>query len=137
MILVYSLYLISLRKGNKNNNFLNIFLTPTRYNATILAYGQTGSGKTYSMGTAAQCNTENQGIVPRFTENLYQWIETNGGKPKYKVKVSFLELYHEDIIDLLNTNNASSVNIREDVFGNISWSGVHEQVVDNAADLLK
>lgn len=89
------------------------------------------------MGTSAQCNTVNQGIVPRFTENLFQWVDSHGGQSKYKVKVSFLELYHEDIIDLLNTNAASSVNIREDVFGNISWSGVHEQAVSNATDLLK
>lgn len=100
---------------------------------------QTGSGKTYSMGTSDTTNNpEQQGIVPRFTHNLFHWIsnqqQTN---VKYKVKVSFLELYHEDIIDLLSTNPASCVNIREDVFGNISWSGVHEQLVQNANDLLE
>ncbi|GAA5815158.1 hypothetical protein MFLAVUS_008664 [Mucor flavus] len=109
------------------------------YNATILAYGQTGSGKTYSMGTSDNNNSsesEEQGIVPRFTKNLFQWITNQQTNIKYQVKVSFLELYHEDIIDLLSTNPASCVNIREDVFGNISWSGVHEQLVHNVADLL-
>lgn len=89
------------------------------------------------MGTSTRSDPVHQGIVPRFTENLFQWIQNAGDPTKFKVKVSFLELYHEDIIDLLNTNAAASVNIREDVFGNISWSGVHEQPVGNAADLLK
>ncbi|KAI8078398.1 P-loop containing nucleoside triphosphate hydrolase protein [Thamnidium elegans] len=108
------------------------------YNATILAYGQTGSGKTYSMGTSDinNCDSKDQGIVPRFTKNLFHWITNQQTNIKYQVKVSFLELYHEDIIDLLSTNPASCVNIREDVFGNISWSGVHEQLVHNVADLL-
>lgn len=54
----------------------------------------------------------------------------------YKVRVSFLELYNEDIIDLLNINN-TNITIREDVIGNISWSGIHEQEVKESKDLLK
>jgi hypothetical protein len=95
------------------------------------------------MGTSINTNSsqEDNGIVPRFTENLFKVIGEDQDK-KYQVKVSFLELYNEDIIDLLNlvapaTTTASAVNIREDVFGNISWSGVHDQLVQNSVDLLK
>ncbi|CAO3612981.1 unnamed protein product [Mucor hiemalis] len=91
------------------------------------------------MGTSGDLSQEqNHGIVPRFTENLFQWIASaeRDEATKYQVKVSFLELYHEDIIDLLNMSTSSQINIREDVSGNITWSGVYEQLVENAADLL-
>ncbi|CAO3700031.1 unnamed protein product [Rhizopus microsporus] len=108
------------------------------YNATVLAYGQTGSGKTYSMGTSYhQQDPKHYGIVPRFAENLFYWIQTqtNNSNTSYKVRISFLELYNEDLIDLLNINN-NSITIREDSLGNISWSGVHEEVVHDTKGLL-
>ncbi|KAL7312560.1 hypothetical protein PS15m_008312 [Mucor circinelloides] len=113
------------------------------YNATILAYGQTGSGKTYSMGTSttADFSAEHVGIVPRFAENLFNWVECqqnqHDNNTQYSVKVSFLELYNEDIIDLLNTNNKNaSITIRENANGNITWSGVQEELIQGSADLL-
>lgn len=101
---------------------------------------QTGSGKTYSMGTDCQKQDENQeGILPRFARNLFHWIEQQQSlsTATYQVKVSFLELYNEDIIDLLSNNPSSNITIREDVNGNISWSGVHDEAVQGSADLLK
>ncbi|GAN04848.1 kinesin, motor region protein [Mucor ambiguus] len=113
------------------------------YNATILAYGQTGSGKTYSMGTSttADFSSEHVGIVPRFADNLFDWIKCQQNKPdnntQYSVEVSFLELYNEDIIDLLSVNNKNaSITIRENANGNITWSGVQEERIQGAADLL-
>ncbi|KAI8091428.1 P-loop containing nucleoside triphosphate hydrolase protein [Gilbertella persicaria] len=108
-------------------------------NATILAYGQTGSGKTYSMGTAGHTDSihSDSGIIPRFAENLFAWIENQQNNTAYQVKVSFLELYNEDIIDLLNPKEMNSViSIREDANGHISWSGVHEKPVQKSTDLL-
>ncbi|KAL9553340.1 hypothetical protein MBANPS3_003339 [Mucor bainieri] len=105
--------------------------------------GQTGSGKTYSMGTSttADFSSEHVGIVPRFADNLFNWIKCQQNQPdnntQYSVKVSFLELYNEDIIDLLNVNNKNaSITIRENANGNISWSGVQEEPIQGAADLL-
>lgn len=84
------------------------------YNATVLAYGQTGSGKTYTMGTgfeptAQQESTDDgsQGIVPRAVHHLFDGI----GKRKpleFKVTAQFLELYNDDIIDLLNESQINS-----------------------------
>jgi hypothetical protein len=107
-------------------------------------HSQTGSGKTYSMGTSGsssisqQVIAESSGIVPRFTNHLFRWIEAQSSNTTtYQVKVSFLELYNEDINDLLNIKeNGANISIREDANGNISWSGVHEQVVQGSADLL-
>jgi hypothetical protein len=117
---------------------------------------QTGSGKTYSMGTSFDngIHREQQGIVPRFISDLYQQMEAQKSQSpdfQYQVSVSFLELYNEDLIDLLNrqpnqrrrsalgmpTPDAIEVSIREDVFGNIYWSGVREEPCADPEELLR
>lgn len=88
--------------------------------------------------TRQQVIVENSGIVPRFTDHLFRWIEAQSSNTtSYQVKVSFLELYNEDINDLLSTKeNCANISIREDANGNISWSGVHELAVQGSADVL-
>ncbi|KAG1350738.1 hypothetical protein G6F62_003179 [Rhizopus arrhizus] len=124
------------------------------FNATILAYGQTGSGKTFSMGTGleATVNPEHEGIVPRCIVDLFRKLheqsESNEGF-RYEVYVSFLELYNEELIDLLNPHTAMKkkgtlpanvvpieVTIREDIAGNIYWSGVKEELCQSPKELL-
>ncbi|KAI7861727.1 hypothetical protein BDF14DRAFT_1865224 [Spinellus fusiger] len=122
------------------------------FNATILAYGQTGSGKTYSMGTSLENSTDpqNEGIVPRCIVDMFQKLQERTETTtdfKYEVYVSFLELYNEELIDLLNphtankrkgnaTANPVEVTIREDVAGNIYWSGVKEEQCFTPDELL-
>ncbi|ORY99875.1 hypothetical protein BCR43DRAFT_125573 [Syncephalastrum racemosum] len=124
------------------------------FNATILAYGQTGSGKTYSMGTGLDncAEPENEGIVPRCIVELFEKLQQRAEEnPEYKydVYVSFLELYNEELIDLLNPANAqkrrsnsgtnpapTEVSIREDIAGNIYWSGVREEQCESPEELL-
>ncbi|OBA19787.1 kinesin-domain-containing protein [Metschnikowia bicuspidata var. bicuspidata NRRL YB-4993] len=64
-------------------------------NVTILAYGQTGSGKTYSM--CGDLTGENSGIMPRVLSKLFNSIDTD-----YMVKISCVELYKEELHDLIN-----------------------------------
>ncbi|KAI9247735.1 P-loop containing nucleoside triphosphate hydrolase protein [Sporodiniella umbellata] len=116
------------------------------FNATILAYGQTGSGKTYSMGTTLNADdSENDGIVPRCIIELFDVLklkETQDSEFKYEVKASFLELYNEEFIDLLDSatnkrrSTANEVSIREDIAGQIYWSGVREEICSSPADVL-
>ncbi|PKY45977.1 kinesin-domain-containing protein, partial [Rhizophagus irregularis] len=85
------------------------------YNATLLAYGQTGSGKTYSMGTALDDSNIPPGIIPRAIRKLFADLHERKEKnPSYQfeVYVSFLELYNEDLIDLLNPQNMNMVSSR-------------------------
>ncbi|XP_028611140.1 kinesin-like protein KIF28P [Grammomys surdaster] len=81
------------------------------YNATLLAYGQTGSGKSYSMvgfGT-------NKGIVPRVCEELFQAIEKQKENLELQVMFSMLEIYNEQIRDLLSRTTAPGrLRVRED-----------------------
>lgn len=81
------------------------------YNATILAYGQTGSGKTFTMGTSSnkEIKEEGFGIVPRVIRELFATIKEREENTLYTVKVVFLEIYNDDIIDLLYTPGASVI----------------------------
>ncbi|CAG8451419.1 10408_t:CDS:10 [Acaulospora morrowiae] len=118
------------------------------YNVTILAYGQTGSGKTFSMGTTLDPNAkpEHMGIVPRAINQLFSDLNERKAKNsayEFEVLVSFLELYNEDLLDLLNPQSRengkkgkSELMIREDSNGHIYWAGVKEVPVSSPEDLF-
>eukprot|EP01069_Polyplicarium_translucidae_P012973 Polyplicarium_translucidae@DN68_c0_g1_i1.p1 len=74
------------------------------YNCCILSYGQTGSGKTWTMGTAKRADEplDEQGIVPRFLEELFDKITAASGSHEITVGCTFLEIYNEEINDLLD-----------------------------------
>ncbi|KAJ3120648.1 Kinesin-like protein kif9 [Nowakowskiella sp. JEL0407] len=76
------------------------------YNGTILAYGQTGAGKTFTM-TGATENYKHRGIIPRVISNLFHEISS---RPQYAitVRISYLEIYNETMIDLLSSLSESS-----------------------------
>lgn len=65
---------------------------------------------------------------------------TNEKATKYTVHVSFIEIYNEELIDLLNPAHPSErtpVTIREDTKGHIIWSGLKEVPVSNTEDVLR
>ncbi|XP_068925231.1 kinesin-like protein KIF28 [Petaurus breviceps papuanus] len=81
------------------------------YNATLLAYGQTGSGKSYSMiGYGAD-----KGLVPNVCEELFKAIENKEKNQQYQVTFSMLEIYNEQVRDLLSkTKKPEGLKVRED-----------------------
>jgi kinesin family member 4 len=118
------------------------------YNATVLAYGQTGSGKTYTMGSSysslvaanASLNSnelDEVGVIPRVLRDLFQRIDEKQASTdiKFTVRVSYVEVYKEEIKDLLNTKPSSmneSLNIREEN-NNIWVVNLSEIIVPDAA----
>lgn len=65
------------------------------YNVCIFCYGQTGSGKTHTMSSA-------DGMIPRATHQIYQSATELQDKGwTYTMEGSFVEVYNEDIHDLL------------------------------------
>ena len=95
------------------------------FNATILAYGQTGSGKTWTMGSSSDLDMEEEkvGIIPRVIRNLFIMVgerEDENPNIHYKMHVQFLEIYGEDIKDLLDATKTSKVIIRETSNGEVS-----------------
>ncbi|RIA99187.1 P-loop containing nucleoside triphosphate hydrolase protein, partial [Glomus cerebriforme] len=112
------------------------------FNVTILAYGQTSSGKTHTMGTSdsVSSNQESRGIIPRALHTLFSYINSTQFKSrKITMKVSFVEIYNEDLIDLLiegEDENRPQVIIREDSKGNIIWSGLQEIKVNSVEEVM-
>ena len=110
------------------------------YNATMLAYGQTSTGKTYTMGSGQLSNMKDEeiGIIPRVIFMIFNEIEKRKLQSEFIIKVSFLEIYNEDIHDLLGSNSMvpeKPISIREDK-GNIFLMGLHEEIVVNCEEMM-
>ena len=85
------------------------------YNSTIFAYGQTGTGKTFTMeGFTYDNNDPARGIIPRSIEEIFNFIESysNTGT-KFMVRASYLQIYNENISDLLKPERYN-LKFRED-----------------------
>ncbi|KAI6658498.1 Kinesin-like protein KIF3A isoform X3 [Oopsacas minuta] len=70
------------------------------YNGTIFAYGQTGTGKTYTM-EGDRNDSELQGIIPNSFAHIFGHIAKSEGENQFLVRVSYLEIYNEQVRDLL------------------------------------
>ncbi|KAJ3033941.1 hypothetical protein HDV00_005626 [Rhizophlyctis rosea] len=137
------------------------------YNVTVLAYGQTGTGKTYTMGSARAfagggvepytIPAPYDGIIPRAILHIFRELHRlhppslTGGRPdsEWEITVSFLEIYNEDLIDLMvkkspgsapgtfGTTSIVPITIREDPTGQIVWSGAKELVAETPEEVLR
>jgi len=101
------------------------------YHASVFAYGQTSTGKTYTMtGTKGS-----PGIVPLAIEDCFRLIETLDAPREYLLRVSYMEIYNEQIIDLLN-GNPQPVRIFESSDGDVVVRGLTETVVSSPAQVF-
>uniref|UniRef100_A0A6B2KX12 Kinesin motor domain-containing protein n=1 Tax=Arcella intermedia TaxID=1963864 RepID=A0A6B2KX12_9EUKA len=79
------------------------------YNCTIFAYGQTGTGKTYTMEGPKEVDPKSirtsteAGIITRSINTIFERLSRC--TDEYSVKVSHLEVYNEELCDLLNPDN--------------------------------
>ncbi|KAK4255008.1 hypothetical protein QN277_008071 [Acacia crassicarpa] len=118
------------------------------YNCTIFAYGQTGTGKTYTMeGGARKKNGEfpnDAGVIPRAVKQIFDILEAQGAE--YSMKVTFLELYNEEITDLLAPEETSKfvddkskkpIALMEDGKGGVFVRGLEEEIVCTANEIYK
>ncbi|KAF1784772.1 Kinesin-like protein [Phytophthora cactorum] len=117
------------------------------FNATVFAYGCTGAGKTYTMlGTP-----EEPGIMAKTLDDLFRNIERvhadPAGRVQYRVTVSFLEVYNENIRDLLSASSSCSsapsmptsefLDLREDPIRGSVVAGLSEVEANDAQDVMK
>ncbi|KAG2569573.1 hypothetical protein PVAP13_7NG429000 [Panicum virgatum] len=72
------------------------------YNVCIFAYGQTGSGKTFTI----YGSDNNPGLTPRATSELFRVIKRDGNKYSFSLKAYMVELYQDNLVDLLLPKNA-------------------------------
>nr|KAJ0188521.1 hypothetical protein LSAT_V11C900463440 [Lactuca sativa] len=121
------------------------------FNCTIFAYGQTGTGKTYTM--EGECKRSKSGrdgelpshagLIPRAVKQIFDTLEHQNAE--YSVKVTFLELYNEEITDLLAHEEISRVvedkqkkllPLMEDGKGGVLVRGLEEEIVTSASEIF-
>ncbi|CAK1354556.1 unnamed protein product [Cercospora beticola] len=84
------------------------------FNCTIFAYGQTGTGKTYTMSGDISDTLpipEAAGIIPRVLHTLFAKLGDESEKIEHSVKCSFIELYNEELRDLLAADDHTKLKI--------------------------
>ncbi|CAN7000878.1 unnamed protein product [Brassica rapa subsp. trilocularis] len=115
------------------------------YNSCVFAYGQTGSGKTYTMmGEISEAEGslgEDCGVTARIFEYLFSRIkmEEEGRrdeKLRFSCKCSFLEIYNEQITDLLEPSS-TNLQLREDLGKGVYVENLVEHNVRTVNDVLK
>ena len=106
------------------------------YNSTIFAYGQTGTGKTYTMEGFTYNNKDpERGIIQRTIENIFYFIEsTSNENTKFIIRASYLQIYNENISDLLKPEK-KNLQIREDKKKGIYVDCLSEWAVLSPIDL--
>lgn len=81
------------------------------FNGTIFAYGQTGTGKTYTMEGIAN-NPECRGVIPNSFEHIFSHIARSQNQ-QYLVRTSYLEIYQEEIRDLISKDQSKRLELKE------------------------
>ncbi|KAK8578487.1 hypothetical protein V6N13_100324 [Hibiscus sabdariffa] len=117
------------------------------FNSSVFAYGQTGSGKTYTIWGPANAlleenlSSDQQGLTPRVFERLFARINEEQIKHadkqlKYQCQCSFLEIYNEQITDLLDPNQRN-LQIREGVKSGVYVENLTEKYVSSMKDVTQ
>jgi kinesin family protein 11 len=111
------------------------------FNCTVFAYGQTGTGKTYTMSgdmtDTLGILSDNAGIIPRVLYSLFLKLEDT----ESTVKCSFIELYNEELRDLLSADENPKLKIFENekkgTSGSTLVQGMEETWIDSASAGIK
>ena len=109
------------------------------YNGTIFCYGQTGTGKTFTM-TGIENDPVYKGIMPRAFEDIYEMAQVmlnTDSRSKVIVKASYIEIYNEEIRDLLSTNPKKKLQLHEKPKIGVVVSDLSEHASENCEDLLE
>eukprot|EP00941_MAST-03F_sp_MAST-3F-sp1_P004629 g4629.t1 len=100
------------------------------FNGTIFAYGQTGSGKTFTM-----VGYGDPGIIPNAFRHIFDSVGLNRTKDKqYLVRASFLEIYNEDVRDLLSKDVKNKLQVKESPDSGVFVKGLSQIVVKNETE---
>uniref|UniRef100_A0A672RJP8 Kinesin-like protein n=1 Tax=Sinocyclocheilus grahami TaxID=75366 RepID=A0A672RJP8_SINGR len=81
------------------------------FNGTIFAYGQTGTGKTFTM-EGVRNDPDRRGVIPNSFEHIFTHISRSQNQ-QYLVRASYLEIYQEEIRDLLSKDQSRRLELKE------------------------
>jgi centromeric protein E len=102
-------------------------------NATVLAYGQTSSGKTHTM----RGSLDDPGVIPRAAVDLIRFVQAKVDAEPFacSVMVSYMEIYNEEIRDLL-AEAQISLAIGSGADGGVVVQGLSERAVDSVEEVM-
>ena len=105
------------------------------FNSTVFAYGQTSSGKTYTM----KGNDKEPGIIPLSVRDLFRMMQQLSHERDFLVRVSYMEIYNEEIRDLLADGDVcgSHVAIKQSAEQGIFVDGLQEIIVSSVDHVLQ
>jgi kinesin family protein 5 len=115
------------------------------YNGTIFTYGQSGTGKTYTLYGSNINDPDLKGITPRTIDTIFDYIdEEKNSNSKFEIKFSFLEIYKENLYDLLNPDldfNSNSgrtkLKIKEDSIKGIYVQNLTEEYISDLDEFFE
>jgi len=102
------------------------------YNGTVFAYGQTGCGKSFTMqGIPSQ-----RGVIPRAFQHIFEAIAV-AENTKYLVRASYLEIYNEDVRDLLGKDIKTKLELKENPDKGVYIKGLSSSIVNSVEECEK
>ncbi|XP_057706970.1 kinesin-like protein KIF3A isoform X1 [Corythoichthys intestinalis] len=104
------------------------------YNGTIFAYGQTGTGKTFTM-EGVRAVPELRGIIPNSFAHIFGHIAKAEGDTRFLVHVSYLEIYNEEVRDLLAKDQTQRLEVKERPDVGVYIKDLSGYVANNADDM--
>uniref|UniRef100_A0A8C3L731 Kinesin-like protein n=2 Tax=Phasianinae TaxID=9072 RepID=A0A8C3L731_CHRPC len=112
------------------------------YNGTIFAYGQTGTGKTFTM-EGVRAVPELRGIIPNSFAHIFAFLYCSCLLFKasllfafrFLVRVSYLEIYNEEVRDLLGKDQSQRLEVKERPDVGVYIKDLSAYVVNNADDM--
>lgn len=103
------------------------------YNGTVFAYGQTGTGKTHTM-EGYSADPSQPGIIPQAFNHIFTAIEASADT-QYLVRASFLEIYNEEIRDLLSKSPKDKLELKEHKDSGVYVKGLNAFVVKSVPEI--
>ncbi|KAH9680274.1 kinesin-like protein KIN-7O [Citrus sinensis] len=100
------------------------------FNGTVFAYGQTNSGKTHTM----RGSLTEPGVIPRAVHDLFDIIQGEVDR-EFLLRMSYMEIYNEDINDLLAPDHRK-LQIHESLERGIYVAGLREEIVASPQQVL-
>ena len=107
------------------------------YNGTVFCYGQTGTGKTHTMEGSLDPPAE-RGIIPNAFDTVFADIDASEAVDKtFLVRASFLEIYNENVRDLLAKDQTKTCALKETPEKGVYVDGLTTFVVKSAEEMRK
>lgn len=114
------------------------------YNGSVYVYGQTGAGKTHTMcgpinSVQSMQFDERRGIICRMLDFIFAEVArraADGNSSEHRCRCSFLEIYKEQITDLLEPQNAN-LQVREDLTRGVYVERLSEVAVSSLAEAFQ